>query len=120
MRSEELLLEFSCNKKELIQITLKNDKFYVGWVSTLPIPQHSNYIRFSPAFSGYRHKETKRLNFTDAYIEAYDTYIKNGSITDLTTLTHLVIKMDDIITANRFSIETYEKFKALSKKEEPI
>jgi hypothetical protein len=115
----EQLLEFSANNKELIQISLKNEKVYVGWVTTLPIPQHSSYIRFSPAVSGYRDKETKRITFTDSYIEAYDRYIKNGSVTDLTTLTHLVIKMDEILTANRFNIDTYENFKDISKKKKP-
>jgi hypothetical protein len=110
----EQLLESSANSKEMIQITLKNDKCYIGWVSALPIPQHSSYVRFSPAFSGYREKETKRLIFTDSYIDAYDTYIKSGEVTDLTTLTHLVINLDQVVTANVFSIEAYEKFKTQS------
>lgn len=107
----ELLLKTSFNEDRLVQITLKNDKFYVGWVLTLPIPQQSNYIKILPAFSGHRHPENKRLVFTTQYLNVYATYIREGLITSLEDLNvNLIIRIDEIITASRFDIEMYERF----------
>lgn len=106
----ERLLESSERNEELIQITLKNDKFYIGWVKTLPVPQDTNYISITPAFSGYRDKETKRLHFTAQYMQVYDTYIENGEAEDIHGLTNLVIKVDDILTAGKFDLDMYERF----------
>lgn len=107
----ELLLKVSFNEDQLVQITLKNDKFYVGWVLTLPIPQQSSYIKILPAFSGYRSPENKRLVFTTQYLNVYSTYIQEGRITSLEDLNvNLIIRIDEIITASRFNIEMYERF----------
>ncbi len=115
----ELLLDSCADQEELIQITLKNDKFYIGWVKTLPLPQHSSYIGIAPAFSGYRDKETKQLNFTSQYLEVYSTYIRNGEATDIRTLTNLVIKMDEVLSANKFDIDMYERFLHVNDEEKP-
>lgn len=107
----ELLLKTSFNEDRLVQITLKNDKFYVGWVLTLPIPQQSRYIKMLPAFSGYRSNENKRLVFTTQYLNVYSSYIREGLITSLEDLNvNLIIHIDEIITASRFDIEMYERF----------
>jgi len=69
----ELLLEDSIKNEFLIQVTLKNDKFYIGWVRALPIPQQSSYIVLLPAFSGYRNGNTKEMIFTTQYLDVYAT-----------------------------------------------
>lgn len=107
----EVLLKISFNDDQLVQITLKNDKFYVGWVLTLPIPQQSSYIKILPAFSGYRSQENKRLVFTTQYLNVYSTYIQQGRIMSLEDLNvNLIIRIDEIITASKFDIEMYERF----------
>lgn len=105
----ELLFESSIRKEVLIQISLKNDKFYIGWVKALPIPQQSNYVILLPAFSGYR-DDNKKMVFTTQYLDVYASYVQEGEITDLKNLTSLVIKIDEIITANVFDIDMYERF----------
>ena len=111
----ELLVKLSFETDQLIQFTLKNDKFYIGWAETLPIPQRSNYIRIIPAFSGYRHKETKKLVFTTQYLDIYSAYIREGAVNSIEELNmNLVIKSDDILLANTFNIEMYERFNSLS------
>lgn len=106
----ELLFESSFNKEHLIQLTLKSGKFYIGWVKTLPIPQHSNYVQLLPAFSGYRNGDTKEMIFTTQYLDVYATYVQGGEVIDLKMLTSLVIKIDEILTANIFDMDMYERF----------
>jgi len=106
----ELLFELSLSKENLIQVTLKNDKFYIGWVKSLPIPQQSNYVILLPAFSGYRDGDTKKMIFTTQYLDVYASYVQEGEVTDLKSLTSLVIKIDEIITANIFDMDMYERF----------
>lgn len=106
----ELLLKNCAETEDLVQITLKNDKFYIGYVVSIPIPQRSNYIVISPAFSGYREKESKKLQFTEEYLEIYASYVAEAKATDIKTLSHIHIKIDEILVANRFDIDMYEKF----------
>lgn len=50
----ELLFCRSFTDYHLIQITLKNDKVYIGWIEVLPEPSQSPYIQVIPFLSGYR------------------------------------------------------------------
>jgi hypothetical protein len=106
----ERLMETSFSKPQLIQLTLKNDKVYVGMVQSLPIPQHSNYVSLWPAFSGYRTKETKELRLTTTYLDVYAEYVQAGKATDVKTIARIVVKIDEILTANTFDMEMYDKF----------
>lgn len=101
----------SCYKQtKLIQLTLKNEKSYVGWVKSLPIPHHSNYLSILPVYSGFRNKDDKTLTFTTQYLDVYATYIQNGEALDIRDLANLVIKIDDIISANMFDPDMYDRF----------
>ena len=103
----------SCNREgSMIQLSLKNDKFYIGWIKSLPIPSSSSYITILPVYSGYRHKETRRLQFTTQYLDVYATYVRDGEVLDIRELTSLVIKTDEIISASRFDPDMYERFTA--------
>ena len=102
-----------CNREgDMMQISLKNDKCYVGWIKSLPIPSSSSYIIILPVYSGYRDKETKRLHFTTQYLEVYATYVRDGDVLDIRDLTTLVIKVDEIVSASRFDPDMYERFGA--------
>lgn len=103
-------MENSFSGPEVIQLTLKNDKVYVGLIQSLPIPQHSNYVVLWPMFSGYREKETKRLISTTQYLDVYAQYVKEGAALDVRTITKIVIKIDEILTANGFDMEMYDRF----------
>lgn len=111
----ELLFESSFSKEHLIQLTLKNSKFYIGWVKALPIPQQSNYVQFLPAFSGYRDGESKQMIFTTQYLDVYATYVQEGEVIDLKTMTSFVIKIEEIISANLFDMDMYERFNEVDK-----
>lgn len=106
----EILLMQSFNDAEIMQFTLRNDKFYVGWVTELPLPSKSNYVKIMPAISGYRN-ERKQLVFTTEYLGVYASYVKEGKIKDISELkTNVILKLDEIVSANLFNIEMYERF----------
>lgn len=106
----ELMLKSSINDSRLLQITLDNDKFYIGWAKELPKPSVSNYIRIIPAFSGYRN-DKKELIFTTEYLSVYASYINEGSVKDIDELnTDLVIRLNNIITVAFFDMEMYQRF----------
>jgi hypothetical protein len=105
----ERLCESSYRSADMVQFTLKTDKCYVGWIQSLPIPTHSNYISILPVYSGYRTKE-KELVFTAQYLDVYASYVREGEVFDIRDLTVLVIKIDEIISANKFDPEMYERF----------
>lgn len=109
--SLERLLLFSADQRKLIQLTLKNDKVYVGICSRIPVPDKTNYIDIIPFFSGYREHLTKRIVFTTDYLTVYSEYIKEAQVLSIQELeVNVTIKLDEILSANRFDIEMYERF----------
>lgn len=115
----ELLMKDSFHQGYLILFTLKNDKFYIGWAETLPIPERSKYIRIIPAFSGYRNDD-RRLVFTTQYLDVYAMYMQEGKVKAIDELDiNIVIKIEEIVTASRFDYEVFERFNSLKPKEKP-
>ena len=112
---EKLVTESVINGKT-IQLTLKNDKVYIGFCEETPIPQKTNYIILSPILSGYREKETKRLQITTNYFKIIEEFIdeietKEGiQLEEITLNTHIVIKQDEILTASIYEQDIYDKF----------
>lgn len=110
----EILLMQSFTEAAIMQFTLRNDKFYIGWVAELPLPSKSNYVKITPAISGYRN-DKKELVFTTEYLGVYASYVQEGRVKDISELnTNVILKMDEILSANLFSIEMYERFNGRS------
>lgn len=64
----EILLEDSIQRSLPVAVTLKNGKFYIGWVLQNFDPAYERkYVRLLPTDSGYRDPTTHRLNFTTNY-----------------------------------------------------
>jgi hypothetical protein len=106
----ELILASSFTEGLLLQFTLDNDKFYIAWVKELPIPSVSNYVRLTPAISGYRNNE-KELIFTSHYLSVYVEYINEGKVKDIEQLnTDLVLNLKNIISVSYFDPDMYNRF----------
>jgi hypothetical protein len=106
----ELMLASSFTEELLLQFTLDNNKFYIAWVKELPIPSISNYIRVTPAISGYRNAE-KELIFTSHYLSVYVEYMNEGKIKNIEQLnTDLVLNLKNIISVSYFDPEMYNRF----------
>lgn len=116
----ELLIEKAFSEETLLQFTLENNKFYIGWVKELPIPSISNYIRIIPAISGFRDSKMN-LVFTTHYLSVYMKYVEGGTIKSIEELnTDLIIDISDIITVSNFNVEMYEKFNSLKEEKSSL
>jgi len=105
---ERLFLESLTNSK-ITQITLKNNKVYVGFIIEVNEPQKTNYIIIIPLISGYRDQKTKKLKFTTPYENVVNYYSEKQNNFPLNNF-KIIIKQDEILTANFFYPEVYDKF----------
>ena len=99
-----------------MQITLKNNKVYVGFSETIPIPQKTNYLTITPIISGYRDSETKRLHITTDYFKVVEEFIKDieeqidENIDSIHLNTDIIIKQDEILSASVYEQKIYDRF----------
>jgi hypothetical protein len=106
----ELLFADSCVYSFTIQVTLKNDKVYVGWVKVLPKPDQCPYIQLVPLLSGYRNNSKEMIITTD-YSPVYNDLIKKGKVKSVDEADmNLVLQVNEIISASRFDFDTFEAF----------
>lgn len=112
----ERLFKDSVEHGFAMQITLKNNKVYVGFSETIPIPQKTNYLTISPLISGYRDSETKRLHITTDYFQVVEQFIQEieeQSDTEIESIelnTDVIIKQDEILSASVYDQKVYEMF----------
>ncbi|MBV6647288.1 MAG: hypothetical protein KI790_17650 [Cyclobacteriaceae bacterium] len=112
----ELLLVHAVEESKLVEFTLENNKFYIGWIKELPIPSISSYIRIYPYVSGYR-DEHKQFNFTTDYSSVYAGYIEREEIQNIDELdVDLIIPISRIMSASYFDLEMFERFSDIQKK----
>lgn len=98
-------------KKEMMQITLRNNKVYVGYIKKLAPPTQANQLTILPVISGYREAETKKINFITEYLSIYQKYIGTGQITAIDDMEmQILILRDEIITVNKFHTDVFDSF----------
>jgi len=107
----EKLFKKSVDDALFIQVTLKNDKVYIGYSETIPIPQKTNYLTLTPILSGYR-DEKKQLHITTDYFNVVDEFINglDSHQKSVTLNTEVIIKQDEIITAGIYEQSIFDKF----------
>ena len=98
----------------LIQITLKSNKVYVGFVEYIPPPKESNYLKIIPLVSGYRNNKTKKIKYNTDYYDAILLY-QNDEEKYSNFEMDITIKQDEILTANVFDFEVFKSFEKLKK-----
>lgn len=109
----EMLFLCSCRESQLIQITLTNNKVYIGWVEIIAKPSQDQYVRLLPFLSGYRSDQTKELSITTDYSLVYSDLISKGQIKAINQAdVNLVIKTSEILSASKFDFDYFEKFEA--------
>lgn len=105
----EQLFKQSFVDKLFIQVTLKNNKVYVGFADTILPPKETNYLKIVPLISGYRKSETKEVEFTTEYFEALDFYEKNPSKYNSFDM-DVIVMQDEILTAQIFDWDIFRLF----------
>jgi hypothetical protein len=106
----EKLIKESFLNTQFIQITLMNDKIYIGWALSIPEPKQTEYINFFPVMSGFRKKGTKKMEITTRHQWVINEYLKdyNKNLEDLNI--KLVIPVREIVSLNTFDPDLYEQF----------
>lgn len=107
------LIEDALGTGSLLEITTKSGKSYVGFPQRSDLSfEDSSEVALMPVLSGYRTTETRKLEFTTDYWEAYFESGQQGS-----SLSHLspdefllVLPRREIISARRFDPEAYKFF----------
>ncbi len=107
----EQLFKRSFENGELMQITLKNGKVYIGFCEIIAIPQKTSFLTITPMLSGYREAETKKMVITTDYFEVVGKYIENISAEkDVTLNTDIIIRREEILSANIYEQEIFDMF----------
>ncbi|HLW42007.1 MAG TPA: hypothetical protein VKY82_06530 [Flavobacterium sp.] len=110
---EKLLVNCLYNK-DMVLITLKNDKIYIGYCEKIPNPKDKQFIKITPILSGYREKDTKKMVLTTDYFEAVSEYCKDNNESNeekfYTVKTDTIIKTEEILTATVFDYKMYNIF----------
>ncbi|MGE4289410.1 MAG: hypothetical protein AB7E36_12015 [Salinivirgaceae bacterium] len=93
---------------EMMQITLNNNKVYIGFIDTLPPPKKDEYFSLIPVFSGYRDRYTRNLTITSNYLKVIDRYQETDETKKDKFDLDIFIKSDEIISASLFDYDVYE------------
>lgn len=112
----ELIITESFSPRRLVEITLKNRKSYVGLAHEQGIAEMRDGrsdVTLIPIASGYRDKDTLKLEFTTDYFSMLEEYEKDNEkaedriqIEDL----RVAIPMSEIMSARLFDFGVYRKF----------
>ncbi len=108
----EKLFKKSAKEGIIIQITLKNNKVYIGFSEFIPIPQKTNYLTLTPMISGYRDNDTKQVRITTDYFKVVEEFMEglDENEDSITLNTDVIIKQDEILTAGIYEQEIFDKF----------
>jgi hypothetical protein len=113
----EKLFRLSAITGELMQLTLKNNKVYIGFTDIIPVPKETNYLKITPVLSGYRNSETKELVITTDYFEVLEKYMQSDIDFDIYDI-DISIMQNEILTASLYSQKLWDLFHH-DKKNEP-
>ena len=108
----ELLIRESIDTKELVELSLRSGKSYIGFVFESGIARHGESdVALLPMASGYRKEDTRELELTTDYAP-----VLWKSLEELSSLVYedfrIVIPMSEIVTARIFDPDVYELFKS--------
>jgi len=113
----ERLIQECFYQKELISLTLKNEKVYIGFITKFKATLDNTYVFIDPVFSGYR-DDKKQMVLTTDYLEAfevYDSFFREGeekpkAADKESSFTQLLIKKEEIRTFSKFDLDLYMAF----------
>lgn len=106
----EKLFRTSAKTGELMHLTLKNNKVYIGFTDIIPVPKETNYLKITPVMSGYRESESKTLRITTEYFDVLDIYMSENPKFDIYDI-DVSIKQDEILTAGIYDQDVFNLFR---------
>lgn len=105
----EKLFKKAAKDELLIQVVLKSNTIYVGFVDYIPPPKESNYLKIIPLISGYVNNMNKKIVFNMEYYDAILLYQSNEEKYKNFEM-DITIKQDEILMANVFDYDVYEAY----------
>ncbi len=118
---EKTLLEAQI-AKQLICVTLKNRKIYIGYVleptlQTSRLNTTNSYLVILPAFSGYRSDENLKITITENYLPVINdvNYLKELNLSEEDF--SIVISESEVISVNKFDERIYQGFNSNDKED---
>ena len=107
----ELLMAESLIREELVELSLRNGKSYIGFAldSGIDRPQGEPDVSLIPMASGYRDKYTQELEITTYYAPVIDQSLEEQLFISNEDF-RVVIPMSEIVSARLFFPEAYELF----------
>ena len=102
----EKFLFAAMESEDLVLVTLRSRKVYVGWPLYTPDPRRETKdFRLFPAASGYRDEQTLELKLTTQYSGVYER-IEAGEYSDLQVEDFdTILPLEEVESANLFSLE---------------
>ena len=108
---------------DLVLVTLRSGKVYIGWITSNFNPAYeTKSILLLPAHSGHRDKDTLEVEFTTDYLSVYERY-KELVIKDRRTLEEeselsvlepvdfeIAIPISEVVSVSQFNPEVYKKY----------
>ncbi|EJM53578.1 hypothetical protein PMI29_05766 [Pseudomonas sp. GM49] len=108
----EIILMRSLELTIPVSVTLGSGKVYIGYVTGAIDPgDKRDMLRILPVVSGYRAGEEMKLCFTTWYINVYQRFKKDESLSHLNPeLFEVAFPLSEIKTINLFDIKAYQAF----------
>ena len=119
----ESLIAESVESGQLIEVSLKSRKVYIGLALQSGIRmQGEPDVSLVPLASGYRHTDTQELRITTNYARVIRDLINesgnwdDASFNDLSNNLRIVIPMSEIVSARLFDWEVYQRFEEAARR----
>ena len=95
---------------KLLMLTTKNNKVYIGHVTKLSEPLENPYLRVIPSLSGYRDKDTQKLNITTNYTDIIQNSSEKENTRDLDNKLGVIIPISEIVIISKFDYQVFGRF----------
>lgn len=107
----ECVLQESIEKNSLVEVSLKNDKVYIGWTKTSGVDARDDCdVAVVPAVSGYR-TQSRRIKLTTDYLPFLEEFDGNGGFSEDVEQFRVIFPVTDIASVRHFDPQTYERFR---------
>ena len=102
----EMLLATALRHDTKVQVTLSNQKVYVGTVTkTLEPRSQEKYFRLLPFMSGFRSKDTGVIVYNTFYTDLFEAPLPGDP-----SVYEVVVPMDKVVSASGFDLDIHYAF----------
>lgn len=108
---EKLFWDSLGDENNILMITTKSNKVYVGYITNVSEPLKNSHITILPSMSGYRDKDTQVFKITTDYTDTLEDYFKENKTNILEEVIGITIPTSEINIVSKFIPELFKGFK---------